>query len=232
MDYLSRDSFYSGVAEGVIGYDRILKMLTVVENELVLEEKGIYSAEKFFVARHLMYWQVYLHKTSLAAEMMLIATLKRVKELLQMGIEVRGSSNLIDFLKNPTATNIEKFLMLDDTDIYMIFKENCQSSDFILKFLSKNLIERKIFNVILSVESIDQYYILSKKDEISKKYGLQKEFLSYLSFEGKVETKIYDDKNQKLNVLTKSGKLLNISELVRSLSSLEIFQKNYFIFAK
>src|SRR5687768_4078924 len=146
MDYLTRDSFFTGVSEGVIGYDRIIKMLTVHEGELMVEEKAIYSIEKFLVARRLMYWQVYLHKTVVAAEMMLVNIVKRAKELINNGIDVTSASPAFDFFLNNEVVMkpgppFEKFCLLDDYDVMAAIKKWMDHPDMILSTLCRLLIE-------------------------------------------------------------------------------------------
>src|SRR6476661_1127879 len=161
MDYLTRDSFFTGVIEGAIGYDRILKMLAVHEGELMIEEKAIYTVEKFLVSRRLMYWQVYLHKTVMAAEKMLVRIIERAQELIAGGIEVRSASfNLNFFLKEHQpdgdfARHLEKFTQLDDTDVMCTIKNWCSHSDKILSRLCRGLVERKLLKVRLRAEPYD-----------------------------------------------------------------------------
>src|SRR5919206_529033 len=153
MDYLTRDAFYTGVAEGVIGYDRILKMLVVHEGELMVEEKAIYSVEKFLVARRLMYWQVYLHKTVVASEKMLVKTIERAQELLLNNIDVPIASPTLDFfLKKHQPTDnfikhLEKFCQLDDTDVMCTIKNWSGHFDTILSTLSKGLTNRRLLKI-------------------------------------------------------------------------------------
>ena len=151
MDYLRRDSFFSGVSEGVIGSDRIIKMLTVVDDQLVVEAKGIYSIEKFLIARWLMYWQVYLHKTVVSAEQLLLKIFKRVKKLLSQGVEIYLSKELEFFIKNnekkSTLEILENFSKIDDADILALVKMWEDSSDKILSNLSKRLLYRKLYRI-------------------------------------------------------------------------------------
>ena len=156
MDYLIRDSYYTGVAEGVIGYDRIIKMLNVANGHLVVEEKGVYSIEKFLVARRLMYWQVYLHKTVLSAEQMLIKLLRRVKKLLLENVKVFLPDNvkellLVDFESVDKELIINRYLdlyaQIDDVDILYLIKQNIDSEDYLLSYMCKSLLERKLFKI-------------------------------------------------------------------------------------
>ncbi|MBZ0097728.1 MAG: HD domain-containing protein, partial [Taibaiella sp.] len=163
MDYLNRDSFYTGVSEGVIGYDRILNMLTVKNNQLMVEEKGVHSVEKFVIARRLMYWQVYLHKTVLAAEVLLINILKRARELARRGKELYASQALRHFLYNnvtlqdfqSSPQHLEKFCMLDDVDILASVKEWCRHENKILSRLCCMMQYRKLYKVVLTSGDIN-----------------------------------------------------------------------------
>ncbi len=162
MDYLNRDSFYTGVSEGVIGYDRILQMLTVRDNELMVEEKGVYSVEKFIIARRLMYWQVYLHKTVLGSEMLLINIIERAKELVKTGANLFATPALNyflhhdltekDFIDNPE--HIDKFCQLDDNDLMTSIKVWQTHEDKVLSMLCKMLVLRKLYKVLLSSGSL------------------------------------------------------------------------------
>jgi len=161
MDYLTRDSFYTGVVEGAIGYDRILKMLTVHEGELMIEEKAIYTVEKFLVSRRLMYWQVYLHKTVLAAEKMLIRIIERAQELIASGIELQGASNNLNFFLKEHRDDgnfikhIERFAQLDDTDVMCTIKNWCGHFDPVLGRLCKGLVDRKLLKVKFQSETFE-----------------------------------------------------------------------------
>jgi HD superfamily phosphohydrolase len=178
MDYLNRDSYFTGVHEGVIGYDRIIKMLNVVDNQLVVEEKGIYSVEKFLIARRLMYWQVYLHKTVVSAEKMLVLVLKRAREIMNTNADsIQASSHLLFFLKHSiTAETIKnqadsflmKFAGLDDHDIVAALKNWSEHSDFLLRFLSKSLLNRQLFKTEFQNEPIPASRISEVKDQIKK----------------------------------------------------------------
>jgi HD superfamily phosphohydrolase len=161
MDYLNRDSFFTGVAEGVIGYDRIIKMLTVVDGELMVEEKAIYSIEKFLVSRRLMYWQVYLHKTVLSAEMMLVKIIRRAKELIGMGQPLKSASEALDLLLSPFTSDFsidqfqENFCRLDDHDVMTTIKNWSRHPDKIVATLCRSLVERSLLKVKLQAEPFD-----------------------------------------------------------------------------
>ena len=162
MDYLIRDSFFTGVAEGVIGYDRIIKMLTVQDGNLMVEEKAIYSIEKFLVSRRLMYWQVYLHKTVLSAEMMLVKIIRRAKELISNGEKVAAASLALGFfLQNPDSgftieQHLDTFCRLDDHDVMVTIKNWSHHPDKILALLSRSLVERKLLKVKLQAEPFEE----------------------------------------------------------------------------
>lgn len=152
MDYLTRDSFFTGVSEGVIGYDRIIKMLTVHEGQLMVEEKAIYSIEKFLVSRRLMYWQVYLHKAVLSAEMMLVKIIERAKEMISFGMSAPSSSPTLDFFLRYThsdafVNHLDKFCLLDDYDVLSTIKNWMVHPDKILSLLCKLLVERRLLKL-------------------------------------------------------------------------------------
>jgi HD superfamily phosphohydrolase len=233
MDYLNRDSFYTGVAEGVIGYDRIIKMLDVYNDKLVVEEKGIYSIEKFIVSRRLMYWQVYLHKASIAADHMLMSVLERAQFLIrEKGVSLPASPALMhflsqdvreeDFSENPE--HLRMFSQLDDTDILHALKLWQNHDDVILQFLSRGLIDRKIFKL--------QY--CENGQEKEKMEQIKSSFLSthpeltgmddYLFLEGKVTNNAYIPGRDSIDIKMKDGTVRDIAEVaevltIRSLSN-------------
>ena len=222
MDYLNRDSFFTGVSEGVIGYDRIIKMLTVKNNELVVEEKGIYSVEKFLISRRLMYWQVYLHKTVLSAEQMLIRTLKRAKDLAQEGVELEGSEALRYFLYNNFSRKdfkkkrdelLEKYAALDDVDILAALKNWISHDDYVLSFLSKSIIERKLFKIKLQNEPFDGDYIKEMRLKVQNNLPEDRsEKSNFLVFTGKESNSAYSTKKDEIKILYKNGKVLPMSD--------------------
>ena len=220
LDYLNRDSFYTGVSEGKIGSDRIIEMLNVHEGNLVLEEKGIYSIEKFIVARRLMYWQVYLHKTVTASELMLIKIMQRAKELSTQNVELFASpafqfflKNAItkdDFQKNPEV--LEQFAQMDDYDILGAVKVWQNHSDKILSFLCKRLINRELFKIELSKEPFSEERIQLERESVKAKYDLNDEELSYFVYSEKRSNNAYNKKYQKINILMKNGEIIDISQ--------------------
>ncbi|MCB9055530.1 MAG: HD domain-containing protein [Chitinophagales bacterium] len=227
MDYLNRDSFFTGVAEGVIGYDRIIKMLTVKNDELMVEEKAIYSIEKFLISRRLMYWQVYLHKTVLAAEMMLINIMKRARQLIENNREVTAATVELDFfLQNFTVhDSIEKhldaFCRLDDHDMMTTIKNWTTHSDKILSLLCSSIVERRLFRIKLQAEPFDTNLIAEKNKIISEKTGMTGGDLSYLSFTGEISNTTYDTRDEKINILFKDGSIKDISKVDHALINYE-----------
>ncbi|WP_304138285.1 HD domain-containing protein [Mesonia mobilis] len=216
LDYLKRDSFYTGVAEGNINSERLITMLNVNNDELVVEQKGIYSVEKFLVARRLMYWQVYLHKTSLGAEQLLIRVLKRAKELSGKGVELPASKALSFFLKNEmnfenfTDETLHTFSKLDDYDIVSAMKEWISCDDFVLKNLCKSIINRDLLKVKLKKTPIESGKVEKHLEELQQKYKISKEEANYFVFKGSVSNLAYRDDVENINILYKNGKVSDV----------------------
>ncbi len=220
LDYLNRDSFFSGVSEGTIGSDRLIEMLEVREGQLVLEEKGIYSVEKFIVARRLMYWQVYLHKTVVAAEYMLIYALRRAKSLARKGTAVFSSPALsffldkdvlkLDFEENETV--LENFAALDDYDILQSLKVWSSHSDATLSFLSASIVNRNLFKIEISKKPYTETEITELKSRLAEEPRFQGLDLSYLVFSDKLVNKAYNQEFQNINLLMKSGEIIDLSK--------------------
>lgn len=243
MDYLRRDSFYSGVSEGNIGSARIIKMLDVKDDQLVVEAKGIYSIEQFLIARRLMYWQVYLHKTAIAAEQMLINTLTRAKELAMNGVELFTSPafhyflyNDVDknmFLKDPNA--LHYFSLLDDSDLTCSLKVWSDHKDVVLSTLSKNFTNRRLFKIKLMENSVDENEILKDLDLFSKKFGISKEEARYFISSSSVSSNTYTEEDDNINILYNDGTIKDISiasdMLNISVISKEV-KKYYYCFLK
>lgn len=219
MDYLNRDSFYTGVSEGVIGSERIIEMLDVKDGNLVLEEKGIYSIEKFIVARRLMYWQVYLHKTVVAGEYMLINILRRAKELTLKGEDLFASPSLSYFLKhNITKADFKEnpgvlthFAQLDDFDIMGAIKVWQDHSDFILSDLSKRLVNRKLFKIEIAKEPFTQEEIAIKKKTVMDRFGISEEEVHYFVYTEALKNSAYSQEKQNINLLMKNGNTIDLS---------------------
>lgn len=215
-DYLKRDSFYTGVAEGNINSERLITMLNVVNDELVVEEKGIYSVEKFIIARRLMYWQVYLHKTGLVAEQLLIRVLKRAKELHNNGIRLEASKALLFFLENKIAIDnfnndtLDIFSQLDDYDIISAMKHWQHHDDFVLSNLSKMIINRDLLRIKLKNKVIKKQHLEKHIQELIATYNISKKEAKYFVFTGKISNQAYQLKHQAINILHKSGKIEDI----------------------
>ena len=224
MDYLNRDSFYTGVSEGVIGYDRILQMLTVNNDELLVEEKGVYSVEKFIISRRLMYWQVYLHKTVLGAELLLINIFKRAKELATFGEELFASPALKYFLyKNLTeedfknnSEHLDVFCQLDENDLMVSIKVWQTHNDKTLSTLCKMLILRKLYKVLLSSKSLASF-LQEKKEEGMLRLEMNENQLHYFIFDGVTSNSTYNINDELIKIETKSGLIKNITEIDDSL---------------
>ncbi|MCH1479594.1 MAG: HD domain-containing protein [Crocinitomicaceae bacterium] len=220
LDYLNRDSFFSGVSEGIIGSDRLIEMLAVHKGQLVLEEKGIYSVEKFIVARRLMYWQVYLHKTVVAAEYMLIYALRRAKWLARKGVDVFSSPALSFFLNKDLSKQefendksvLENFASLDDYDILQSLKVWSNHTDATLKFLSSSIVNRKLFKIEIAKEPFSHKSITSVKNKLLSTGAFSEMDLSYLVFSDKLVNKAYNQKFQNINLLMKTGEIVDLSE--------------------
>ncbi len=220
MDYLNRDSFFTGVSEGVIGYDRILQMITVSNNELVVEEKAVHSVEKFIIARRLMYWQVYLHKTVLGGEQLLINILKRAKELANAGVPLFATPALHHFLyQNVNAVSfgqeshhLELFCSLDDSDITASIKVWQSHPDKVLSVLCGMLVERRLYKIMLS--SLPLEHLLEEKREIARrKLGLTDEELGYFVFTGTTSNSTYNSTDERIGIAMKDGSVRDISEV-------------------
>ena len=232
LDYLNRDSYFTGVSEGVVGYDRIIKMLNVVDGELVVEEKGIYSIEKFLIARRLMYWQVYLHKTVLVAEQMLIKVFTRAKELNQKNLEIPCTPALkyfFDRLKSPKIKKnvkelVECFAKLDDIDIIASLKLWTNHTDFVLSYLSKSILDRKLLKIKLqNVPFGDEEIEKVKKDILNKVNETNLDF-EYLIFSGAESNRTYNTTKDAIKILSKSGEVKSITEMM----DYELHNKNIY----
>lgn len=239
LDYLKRDSFYTGVTDGNIGTERIINMLNVANGNLVIEEKGIYSIEKFILARRLMYWQVYLHKTVISSENMLIKLIKRAKILLENKVEIFTTSNLKYFLIEDFAKDlkknqikvIEKFAELDDYDIYFCLKKWQYSSDKILSILSSNLLNRNINKIIIENEKIEQNRIIDIKNKVAKDFRLNDIEIDFLVIDNQVTNHVYDEEKSNINILMKNNEVLDLAKASDhfNIKALNNKTKKYFI---
>jgi HD superfamily phosphohydrolase len=219
MDYLNRDSFFTGVSEGVISSDRIIKMLNVRNDQIVVEEKGIYSVEKFLIARRLMYWQVYLHKTVIAAEQLLAKILIRSRELALMDVPVFTMPALSNFLKKPVTReafisegcHLENFATLDDTDIMAAVKVWANHQDIVLAKLCRDLVERKLYKVDITNEVPDKSFISSLRMRAVEKYRISPQDAAYFVFSDTVRNNAYKPGDGNIQILMKNGAIKDIT---------------------
>jgi uncharacterized protein len=220
LDYLNRDSFYTGVSEGVVSSDRIIKMLDVRNDELVVEEKGIYSIEKFIVARRLMYWQVYLHKTVTSAEMLLVKILQRAKELAKEGKELFATPVFHSFLYNNCGLMefmnddlvLQNFINLDDNDVMASIKVWVDHDDKILSILCQNLLRRKLYKIRLSKNPVDKNLIGLLQNEAASIFNINKTDSHYFVFDGEIINSAYETSSTRINILYKDETITDIAE--------------------
>ena len=237
MDYLKRDSFYSGVAEGNINSERLIQMMNVVDDVLVIEEKGIYSVEKFLMSRRLMYWQVYLHKTSLVAELILTKVLKRAKELIQKGETLPCSEPLLFFMQNKItletfdSNSLGLFSQLDDFDIISALKSWKNQDDFILSSLSKMIINRDLLKIKISSEKISS----EESERLKQSFALDNSIslleTNYFIFKGKIKNQAYSKEAESIRILKKDRSIEDVIEASDQLNlkSISKFVTKYYI---
>ena len=226
LDYLNRDSFFTGVSEGVVSSDRIIKMLNVVNDQIAIEAKGIYSIEKFIIARRLMYWQVYLHKTVLSAESLLVNILKRAKDLAEKRVDLFCTPSLKTFLYNKYNENdfkknpklLDTFAQLDDYDIMTSIKVWVNHSDNVLSNLCKQLVNRKLFKVELQNQAFKDDKIKFIKQDIKKRFKLNDKEVNYFVFNGIVTNDAYRADKIRINILFKDGTVSDIADASDQLS--------------
>lgn len=241
MDYLKRDSFYTGVSEGSINSQRLISMLNVFEDKIVVEEKGIYSVEKFILARRLMYWQVYLHKTSLVAEQLVTRLLKRAKELISEGIKIEASAALNYFLnsrvskENINNETLAIFAKLDDYDIISAMKSWQSDEDFVLSKISQMLLNRDLLSIEIQNQEFSKDKIKNAKKDLMLKYNINESEASYFVFTGQITNQAYSMEKETINLYTKSGKVIDVANAsdqfnLKALSKKVI--KNYMCFPK
>lgn len=237
MDYLNRDSFFTGVAEGVIGYDRILKMLTVKDDQLLVEEKAIYSIEKFLVSRRLMYWQVYLHKTVLAAEVMLVKIIQRAKELIAKGEKVTAASDALHFFLHQSfpgsemASHLDLFCQLDDYDVMATIKNWAWHPDKILSTLCRSLVERKLYKVKLQAEPFAEEWVTERKAALQQQLNVTREEVEYFAFAGIASNTTYNPTDENITIVFKDGATKDISKVDNALIQHNLsatIKKHYF----
>tara|TARA_R110002049_G_scaffold87533_2_gene221944 strand:- start:35140 stop:36240 length:1101 start_codon:yes stop_codon:yes gene_type:complete len=215
-DYLKRDSFYTGVAEGNVNSERLITMLNVVDDTLVVEEKGIYSVEKFIIARRLMYWQVYLHKTGLVAEQLLIRVLKRANEMNNSGVILEASKPLQYFLKNNIAIDdfnnetLDIFSQLDDYDIISAMKAWQYHDDFVLSNLCAMIINRDLLKIKMKNKKVKEKTLQMHLENFKNAHNISTEEAAYFVFTGSISNQAYQATKQNINILHKSGKIEDI----------------------
>ncbi|CAN5122288.1 HD domain-containing protein [soil metagenome] len=243
LDYLKRDSFFTGVSEGTIGANRIIKMLDIKDDQIVVEEKGIYSIENFLSARRLMYWQVYLHKTTVSCEKMLIQLVRRAKYLKQKGIELNSTEFLSLFLKSnfsladlhENGELIKAYCKIDDFDIWQCIKSWTNHNDKILSLLSNMILERRLFKIKLSNGKPKPEEINFLKKEVIQKYDLNRQEINYFVVFGSMSNAAYVSGGQKINILTKKGLVIDIakaSDLPNIKAMSKIVRKYYLCWPK
>ena len=244
LDYLNRDSFYTGVEEGRPGADRLIKMLQVVNERLVLEEKAVYSVENFLVSRRLMYWQVYLHKAVTSAEQMVIRVMQRARDLARAGVPVPGSSCLSYFLGRAVTLAefqadsdiLNRFVQLDDIDIWGAIKSWVSHDDKVLSFLAQSLLNRQLFKIVIRPEPYDEDFQLGIVELIAETFQLPLDDARQLMITGKLSNTAYDpNSHETIDILTKLGKVVNVTEAsdlpnIRALS--QKVQKYYICYPK
>ena len=238
MDYLMRDSFYTGVSEGIIGYDRILKMLNVVNNQIVVEEKGIISIENFLIARQHMYWQVYRHKTVLSSENLLVKIIQRARFLHMQNDKTILIGSILDyFLSNQhfilNENLLEKFIQLDDTDVMFAIKKWSTNVDKILSLLCKSVLQRNLYKCIIQNKTISKKLINTQNQNILQKLKIKKEDLIYFSFQNKFEHNLYKINKNPIYILYKDGQIKEISTIENSLINETVsisIKRNYYCY--
>ncbi|MCK4749000.1 MAG: HD domain-containing protein, partial [Bacteroidales bacterium] len=253
LDYLKRDSFFTGVTEGVIGSDRIVRMLNVADDKLVVDHKGIYSIEKFLIARRLMYWQVYLHKTVLSSEILLLNILKRAKRLALSGTEIFSTPALGHFLSQPVSRkdffgdhtcahvqpeinsgmreNLDRFAQLDDNDIIASAKVWSGHPDPVLSILSNNLVNRSLFRIEIRNEKIPAAYVGKIKKAVGNLCKLDDRDLDFLVYQGSISNNAYSSDDEQIQILYHGGILKDIAEAsdMLNVSMLSKTVKKYFL---
>ncbi len=242
LDYLKRDSFYTGVVEGSINSDRLIAMLNVVDDDLVIDKKGIYSIEKFLLSRRFMYWQVYLHKTGLLAEKILLKLLNRARELLKKGqLTLPQQANLIDFLKDKTYQKedldkyVEAYTQLDDHDVWTAIKTWQDHPDKILSELSQMILNRKLLRIEMSDKAFDTEYVAKIKQKTLDFKQVSEEEVSYFFFQGTAKNRAYNKEQEAIKVLLKNGQVTewtNIDEQFTSVALLQTQKKYYLCYPK
>ena len=241
MDYLNRDSFFTGVSEGVIGYDRIIKMLNIVDNELVIEEKGIYSIEKFLIARRIMYWQVYLHKTVVSAEQMIIKMIDRYKKLFadqahtfapdSFEYFLLKQHSLDDFLQSEEKL-LESFSQFDDSSLAGLIKQLSKHEDRILSYLASGILNRKLLKVEFHANAPSAEKIKDYRSKAAEMLNVPADEAAYLVFTGAESNRMYTTQKEEIKVLFKNGEVKPFSALSEYNLSSQDITKYYFCYPR
>jgi HD superfamily phosphohydrolase len=239
MDYLNRDSFYTGVSEGVIGSDRIIEMLNVHDDRLVVEQKGIYSIEKFLVARRIMYWQVYMHKTVVSSEVLLTFILKRAKELIKKGVQLFASPSFLLFLENDFTLNdfqtnpdlLDSFANLDDYDILGAIKVWQKHEDKVLSDLSQRLINRRLFKIEIAKTPFSEDRLNMEREMAKSNNQISQEDINYFVYTDKLTNNAYNERKEVIKLLLKDGSTVDVSKASDNLniSALSTPVEKYFL---
>ncbi|MDF1575808.1 MAG: HD domain-containing protein [Bacteroidales bacterium] len=231
LDYLKRDSFFTGVTEGVIGSDRIIKMLNVRDDQLVVEKKGIYSIEKFLIARRLMYWQVYLHRTVIASEQILIMLLRRAQALTAMGVELFATPALLYFLGEHKKISLDEFARLDDDDIMASAKVWCNNSDRVLSMLANGLVNRRLFSVELDNQPYRADLVKKLRDRVAEELAISSREAEYLVVSDSISNYAYSDMDDRITIMDKSGNTRDIADAsdILNISVLSKTVRKYFL---
>lgn len=241
LDYLQRDSFFSGVVEGNVSAERIIKMLTVVDDQLAVEAKGIYSIENFLIARRLMYWQVYLHKAVLSAEFLLMKILQRAKELARKNIELFTTPVFRDFIYNTytiedfAKNKLNDFAQLDDFDILASIKAWSKHEDYTLSMLSSNLLNRNLYKIVVNNEPFTERQYNEIIDSVKKAHNISDELLDYYVFKNVISNSAYSANEDKINIVYKNGTMKDITEAadLLNISTLsKVVEKHFICYAR
>ena len=240
LDYLGRDSFYTGVSEGIIGADRIINMLDVYNDELVVEEKGIYSIEKFIIARRLMYWQVYLHKTVVAADLLLTNIMRRAAELSENGTRLTASPSLAYFLENKVSNKqfkedaevMKHFIQLDDNDVFSAIKSWQFTEDKVLALLSRHLVNRRLPKMLVSTKQFSEETLIEKEQAVAALFKLKTDEIKYFASMATIKNDAYKvEKSTSIKIKMKSGEVLDVTDASDNynLKSLNQTVKKYYL---
>ena len=239
LDYLSRDSFFTGVSEGIVGADRIINMMNVADDQLVIEEKGIYSIEKFIIARRLMYWQVYLHKAVVAADMLLSNIMKRAKELSIQGVDLYATPALKWFLINQInekefindKKSIQHFSSLDDSDIFSSIKVWQNEKDKVLSILSQQLVNRRLPKMLISNKVFNSEMISENKTKVAKIFNLKSNEVNYFVNQISLSNDAYKDDHSNIKILLKNNQVVDVAEASDNynLKALKATVKKYYL---